>query len=163
MDFKEYKELRLAEIYDYKNTLYENYKEQVKTTNAYIMALSSSGIFAIFILIYKTSLPIEILIYLKVCVALLLFNLITIIVTTTLYSIDSSKNEEDYSKLHDIIKKLNSKDTINDEIKSHFEKIVYSKFYTIMAFFRYSSYLSLIIAVSIIGYLVFIFQGVPIK
>ena len=156
----DYKKTKLQEITDYKNQMYTNYADLTKSINAYILGISSSAIFAFFVLLHKfgSSLNNEDIFSIKIITILFLYSLLAIVITTVGYAIHALVIESSYSTLTDNIKELEEKETIKSHINSAHKKVTNSIFYKLFGIARYLAYFTFILAIILIGLLIFGFE-----
>ncbi len=164
-----YKEQKLNEIETFRNQVYLNYIDQVRTVNGYIVALASAAILAIFTLFYKFHFApiheeifhLSILTWIKIATAFFMISLFLIILINVIYTIDSSMLEKRYSKLHTELQDMRINDDIKNKINTHY-KVMGDEFKYKYAFYegvRYFGYIFFLLGIFVIGVLIIAYSG----
>lgn len=110
---EDYKNSNLETLKNYSDEYYSSYKEQFKTTHGYIIGISSSAIFAFFVLLQKmTSMPYYVILGIKICIILFLASFLILLIT----NIIASKNSFALHKIYDRAYKEVKKKKHNDDI-----------------------------------------------
>lgn len=164
-----YKEQKLLEIGAFRNQVYLNYIDQVRTVNGYIVALSSAAVLAMFTLFYRfnftanseTLLHLDILTWIKISTFLFVCSLILIIFINIVYTIDSSDLEKRYAVLYENIQKKTIDGDIEKEINNNYE-VMQNEFdtkYSTYERMRYISYICFLSGVIVVGLLIVTYSG----
>ncbi len=153
-------EKEVTRLEEYREHLYSNYVDHIKIADSYVFTLSSSAIFAFFLLFYKfgSGLDLTTIVYLKYCTAFFLFSVITIVSCNIAYSLDASINEKKYFDLESkMLDPSSSKDDILKKIDTQDKKFYNSKLHMTLEVLRYVSYVIFIAAIVLFAFLIFTF------
>lgn len=142
----------------YANILYSNYDDAIKSSSTYIIGLSSSAIFAFFILLHKfgSDLNDNTILSLKIISFLFLSSLLlTVIGGIVTYRLSYHYHQK-FANLGDDIPDMDD-DKIKTQVNALGTKVKNSKGYWITDRLRECSFLFFILAICSIGILIFIF------
>jgi len=144
----DYQKIKFEQIDSYSQNLYNQYKETSKTSDAYLVGLSSSAIFAFFVVLYKFKelFTPEAVINIKITIAFFLISLVLIILSTFINSLIHYHYQSVFGMLRNEIPNINDQEEIKNKIDTAGQNIKSNFGYKITKIFRGISYITFLVA-----------------